>query len=249
MSNECCDLSGCECHINETPVTDISGNTTEAVVEPTEQERVENTWGLRLRTRMDDLSNQFALIQAPTQVPELHLNEIYIQSMVYLIRFLRLTGEFLQFVWLLVGNVGKGVKQTFQQPVYVFFKDSDHPYLVSDVQLNCSGTPEIEWYYNATTHTFVTSRLYNNSESYHTHHIPYLTAEVRYNDLILYDISEFINSVRWAGEDSEGMPSVNHLLSAWSISSGIVLKRSEQMNLNVINTDGNEAKIPLRNGA
>lgn len=239
-----CDLSG---------NTDVSGNiqTSNEIIYPEEtseeQSIVEQAWGLRLRSRIHQLTADLSGNFPPT--PQLRLNELYFESVLYFLRFMNLTGQFLQFLWLLFGNIGKGIRKTVKDDIYVFFKDSSYPYSVLDVQLSGSGTPEIEWYYNASTHTFLTSRLYANSQSYHTHHIPYLTAEVKYNDLILYDISDFINSVRWAGEESEPMPNVDHLISAWSLSSGVVLKRSPQMNLCVINTDGEEVKIPLRNEA
>jgi hypothetical protein len=256
----CCprDLSGCPCDIsgcNTNTETDVSGSS--VPVPQTEQEIVEYTWGLRLRRRIEQLSEDLSanIIRPPVlqelaiqKMPELHINEVYVQFMVYALRFLNTSAQFLQFVWLLFGNVGRGVQRSFQDDVYVFFKDSVHPYFVKDVQLNVSGTPEVEWYYNSKTHTFISANLYNTSETYHTHHVPFLTAEVKYDDLTLYDISEFVNSVRWAGEN-EAMPSVSHLISAWSLSSGIVLKRSPQMKLSVINTDGNETAIPLRNEA
>jgi hypothetical protein len=263
MSESCCDLSGCPCDISGCATSpescepsccaqDISGSIlpSEDSVETSEQALVETTWGLRLRSRIDQLSSDLsgALVPIPA-APQLHLTDIYIQSMVYVFRFLTVSAQFLQFLWVLFGNVGRGVKRSFQDDIYVFFKGSSYPYYINDVQLNRSGMPEIEWYYNAATNTFLTSRLYTNSQSYHTHHIPFLTAEVKYNDLTLYDVSEFMNSVRWAGEDGEPMPDVNILMSAWSLSSGIVLKRSDQMNLVVINTDGIETNVPLRNQA
>lgn len=257
MSESCCDLSGCDAN-SCTPETcestcctqDVSGSIlqNEDVIQRSEQALVENTWGLRLRARIEQLSSDLSGTLVPA-APQLHLTEIYIQSMVYFFRFLATSGHFLQFLWVLFGNVGRGIKRSFQEDMYVFFKGSSYPYYLNDVHLNRSGVPEIDWYYNAATNTFLTARLFTNSQSYHTHHIPFLSAEVRYNDLVLYDVSEFINSVRWAGEESEAMPSVDVLMSAWSLSSGIVLKRSDQMNLFVINTDGNETKIPLRNEA
>lgn len=263
MSGSSSDLSGCDSpyDTNElhSPIEehyDVSGTSIqpEDAVDTSEQALVETTWGLRLRTRMDQLSNDLSgsLVLAP---PQLHLTDLYLQGVVYFFRFMAFTTQALHFLWLLVGNVGRGVKRSFQEDIYIFFKGSSHPYYSNDVKLNQSGVPEIDWYYNAATNTFLTSRLYANSQTYHTHHIPFLTAEVKYNDLSLYDISDFINSVRWAGTDDpdghqiEPMPNVDVLLSAWSLSSGIVLKRSDQMNLCVINTDGDETKIPLRNQA
>ena len=254
----CCDISGCPCDISGCPTdteqTDLSGS----LIAQTEQEIVEHAWGLRLRRRIEQLSEDLSanIIRSPTfyelankQMPKLRINEVYVELMVYILRFLNVSAQVLNFVWLLFGNIGRGVQRTFQDDVYVFFKDSHSPHFIKDVQLHVSGAPEVEWYYNSKTRSFLSANLYNTSETYHTHHVPFLTAEVRYNDLALYDISEFINSVRWAAEENEGMPSVSHLVSAWSLSSKIILKRSDQMNLSVINTDGNQTTIPLRNEA
>ena len=257
MSAELCDVSGCSC--------DLSGNPTMSPVpeELDEQSRVEAAWGLRLRTRIqeltEDLSSNLIILrpltrppsfeQLATATPKLNLNDLYLQGVFCFLRFLTLSAQALQVLWNLCANIGKGVKKTFQEEQVVFFRGSCYPYRLSEIHLNAPGVPEIEWYYNSTSNTFVSARLYNNSAHYATHHIPYLTAEVKYNDLVLYDISDFINRVRWAGEDGEGMPNVDHLVSAWTLSSGIVLQRSPAMNLAVINTDGDEVRLPLRHEA
>lgn len=253
-----CDLSGCPCDADdefssEVELSNLSG----------EQNLVERNWGLRMRARIEELGvdlSQNTVVLHPSfrppsfeeiasRTPRININELYVQSVFYFLRFLTMSGQALAFLWLFCGNVARGIKKTFNEDQYVFFHGSSYPYRLEEIQLHSPGVPEVEWYYNSKTRTFLTSRLYNNSQAYHTHHIPYLTAEVRYNDLDLYDVSEFFNSVRWAGEDSEAMPSVDLLLSAWSVSSGIILKRSSQMVVVAINTDGNEVRIPLRQQA
>ena len=259
----CCDLSGSCVEAN-----DLSGccarNTIPVAQETSEQSLIESTWGLRLRARIQELGEDLSanilhpVLRPPAfealaaqNGPELteRLNALYIQGVFYFLRFLTLAGQASIFTWRLLGNVASGIKKTFQDEQYVFFKDSSYVYPLSETKLNCPGVPDVEWYYNSKTHTFLTARLYTNSQAYHPHHIPYLTAEVRYNNLVLYDISEFINSIRWAGEEAEAMPNVDHLISVWSLSSGIVLQRSAGMTLSVINTDGAEVQIPLRSQA
>ena len=245
-----CDLSGC-----------ANCSCSEMTMPVEEQAIVENTWGLRLRARVLELGEDLSAnivhpIVRPPAFEELaernvsdfqeNLTSLYKQGVFYFLRFLNLSAKAGYFLWILLGNVTQGVKKTFQDEQFVFFKDTSYPYLLSDIKLNSPGVPDVEWYYNSKTHTFLTARLYNNSQAYHPHHIPYLTAEIRYNNLVLYDISEFINSVRWAGEESEAMPNLDHLISVWSLSSGIVLQRSAGMTLSVINTDGAEVQIPLR---
>lgn len=260
LSGYSCDVSGCPCP-SPCDAADLSGSPVRTNTPVEEQTRVETAWGLRLRTRIQELGEDMSanlqvlhpLVRPPTfeqlAQPRVNLNQVYVNSIFCLLRFLTLSGQALRFLWLLFGNITQGAKKTFQDEQYVFFRGSSYPYPLEDIHLGSPGVPEPDWYYNVKTRTFLSARLYNNSQAYHTHHIPYLAAEVKYNDLILYDISEFINSVRWAGEETEAMPNMDHLISAWTLSSGVVLKRSPQMDVAVINTDGNEVRIPLRSEA
>ncbi len=251
-----CDLSG---NCTSRPDVDLSGSIPTQSENPAQQE-VEATWGLRLRERIsqlgNDLSNNLVVLHPVIRPPSFEqiarynpprLNEIYLQSMLSLIQFLRSSAIFFQFVWQVLVNATKGARRTFRDEVYVFFRDSSYPYLLDSIELNKPGMPDVEWYYNAKTHTFLTARLFETSVHHHTSHVPYLSAEIKYNDLTLYDVSEFMNGVRWAGEENAQMPNVDHLVSAWSLSSGVVLQRSPQMRLFVVNTDGNEVGLPLRN--
>lgn len=267
-----CDISGCDmssCDVSGSDLSgcDVSGNILPPVQDVTEsselvassdaQRLVESTWGLRLRSRIHTLSEDLSgcVRPLPASFEQIanykptaeKLNELYFQSMIALVRFLMLTMNFLGTSWDVVKKTGKAVRNSFQDTLYVFFEGSSYPYPLEDLVLNSPGVPPVEWYYNASKNTFVTARLQTNSQHYTTHHIPFLSAQIQYNDLTLYDISDFIDSVRWAGEDGEPMPNVDHLVSAWSLSSGIVVQRSPSMKLLVINTDGNDAQIPLRN--
>jgi hypothetical protein len=270
-----CDLSGCDLSGSDLSGSDLSGSdlsgsdlsgydanppvqeaieTTELITSSDAQRLVESTWGLRLRSRIQTLGEECVRPLPPSfeQIANYkptaeRLNEMYFQSMIYLARFFMLTLNFLEATWAVVKKTSRAVRDSFRDDMYVFFEGSSYPYHLDDLVLSSPGVPPVEWYYNASTNTFVTARLQTNSQHYSTHHIPYLSAQIQYNDLTLYEISDFINSVRWAGEDGEPMPNVDHLVSAWTLSSGIVIQRSPAMKLLVINTDGNDAQISLRN--
>jgi hypothetical protein len=233
---------------------------TELLALSDEQTLVENTWGLRLRNGIQQLGDgpeTYQILHPIARPPSgidskattEKLNEIYFQTMVALLRFFMMTVKFLSASWSVAQKTGKAVRNSFRDEQYVFFEGSSFPYKLEDLHLDSPGVPAVEWYYNATTNTFITARLYANSQQFTKHHIPYLAAQIKYNELTLYDISEFVDSVRWAGEEGEVMPNVDHLVSAWTLSSGIVLRRSPTMVLSVINTDGNDAQISLRNEA
>jgi hypothetical protein len=208
-------------------------------------------WGLRLRSQIQSLTDGSSEVseaseeEAVMQYRPSIFNDYSLQSAVLFIRFFNLSAEWLRAFWQFLTSVVRGVKRGLRDNIYVFFQGSSYPYYLDDIQMSSPAIPSVEWYYNAKTHTFISGRLYNASQQYHTQHIPYLTAEVKYNDLTLYDISDFIDSVRWAGEEGEVMPNADHLVSAWTLSSGIVLQRSEAMALSVINTNGEDMRVPL----
>jgi hypothetical protein len=73
---------------------------------------------------------------------------------------------------------------------------------------------------------------------------PWLSAEIKYLDLTLYDITEFIESLRYCS-DQTNYPSAERVISAWSLESGIVLDKVGSLTLSIINEDGDTQHIPL----
>jgi hypothetical protein len=157
---------------------------------------------------------------------------------------------FLQVVWTFLSRaasntqtVSLGVVRSLQTQLYVFFQTIPYPYRAQTTTLAGPGVPPIEWYYNADTKVFLSSNLYNTTNEYHTHHLEWLSGELCYNDLVLYDISDYLQQVRWAGTSR---PSPSVLLAAWSIHSGIVLNLRDGLVLKTINEDGSESSLELR---
>lgn len=140
--------------------------------------------------------------------------------------------------------VGKSVVRALQPQQYVYFKGSDVPYRAQDYNSAGPGIAPIEWYYDAEKYTFVSSTLYNTSTEYETHHLPWLSAEIKYNNMTLYDITDHVEQVRYAS--SSGSPPAQHVLSAWSLTSGIVLNTEDSLVLHTLNEDGTESQIPIR---
>lgn len=155
----------------------------------------------------------------------------------------------LQFFWSILSSftsksivVGKSVMRSLQPPLYVFFKGSDYPYRFQDVTVNGPGVAPVEWYYDADKCLFISSTLYNTSNEYETHHIEWLSAEIKYNSMVLYDITDHVEQVRWAGSTA---PTATQVLSAWSLKSGIVLNIKDSLTLHTLNADGTESQIPI----
>ena len=171
-------------------------------------------------------------------------------TMVYAQRFGLQTLLFLQLLWTFFSRaatatqkVSMSVLRSIQTQMYVFFQGSYYPYRAQTTMLAGPGIAPIEWYYNADTKLFLSSTVYNSTNDYQTHHLEWLAAEVKYNDLVLYDISDYIEQVRWAGALR---PTAALVMTAWSIHSGIVLNFRDGLVLKTINEDGTESSLPLR---
>lgn len=138
------------------------------------------------------------------------------------------------------GTLLKNIHRSFEPSIFVFFTDSYYAYRLADLQLNAPGSAEVEWYYDAERKLF----FQPNGEIHGAKHFPYLSAEIKYNDLSLYDISEFIEPMHWCGQEA---PSADHILAVWMMQKGIVLSK-RHLSLSVINEEGDTVLVPLRSG-
>lgn len=163
------------------------------------------------------------------------------QATIQTFLWLQVLWRFLSVVASTTQTIGKGVIRSLQSQHYVFFEGSNYPYRLQDYSLTGAGVAQVEWYYDAEKKQFLSSSLYNTTTEYTLHHLEWLTGQIRYNDLILYDISEFLQQVKWAGR---AKPSIHRVMAAWSLQSGIVLSGMNGISLQTINEDGTESNLP-----
>lgn len=156
----------------------------------------------------------------------------------------------LQFLWTVLcrvteatQSVSVSVLRGFQGRVYVFFQGSTHPYRLQDYTIAGPGVPAVEWYYNFDKKLFMSSNTYNTTSEINSHHFEWLSGEIKYNNLLLHDISEYLQEAKWAGA---ARPSAAVILSAWSLHSGIILHLSEGIQLHTINQDATESVLSTR---
>ena len=154
-----------------------------------------------------------------------------------------------QFFWTLLCQAGattqtitRGVVRSLQSQVYVFFQGSAYPYRIQDYTLSGPGVPPIEWYYDADKKMFISFIIYNTTTEYESHHFEWLSGQIKYNNLMLQDISEYLQQAKWVGASR---PSATVLVSAWSLHSGTVLHLSEGLRLHTINQDATESVLPI----
>lgn len=117
---------------------------------------------------------------------------------------------------------------------YVFFKNDPVPYPFHKISSSRAAACEPAWTYNLTKNTFTAS---NRSARYVR--LPWLSAVIKYNDMKLYSLDDFIDTVRFS-EMNGTHPDAQTLLSAWSLFTGNVLDKNLEMDLLIIDGDGNE---------
>ena len=179
-------------------------------------------------------------LQAPTHEVVWHYTQRFgIQALLWI-----------QFLWNLLSymatttqTITKGVVRSLQDKSYVFFEGSNYPYRAQDLSLTGPGVAPVEWYYDADKKLFVSASLYNTTTEYTSNHLEWLCGQIRYNNLTLYDISDFLQQTKWAGRTK---PSVARVLAAWSLQSGVILSGIEGITLQTINEDGTESTLTLR---
>lgn len=156
----------------------------------------------------------------------------------------------MQYVWSILSEVGSvaqtvgtSVLRGLQSQTFVFFEGSTHPHRLQDYTLTGPGVPPVVWYYDADKKVFYSGTVYNTTTEHHLHHFDWLAGQVKYNNLILYDVSEYIQQAKWTGQQA---PPASIVMSAWALHSGIVLTLLDGITLCTINQDASESSLSLR---
>jgi len=167
------------------------------------------------------------------------LSHVGLQSLLWL----QILWTFLCDVTARTQVVSVSVLRGFQGKIYVFFEGSTYPYRIQDHTLAGAGVPPVDWYYDADKKLFLSSAMYNTTSEYNSQHFEWLSGQIKYNNLLLHDISDYLQQTKWVGTRQ---PSPAHILSAWSLHSGIVLHFTEGIQLHTINQDATESVLAIR---
>lgn len=131
-------------------------------------------------------------------------------------------------------KLGQILVDGYQTPLYVFLQGFPTPFRTSQIQLTALGTPPILWFYEPERRLFY--KRASSSEA--SHRLPFLTAEIKQGDTLLYDCSDFFNSLRWQAPEGTPHPSFEEILAAWTLESGIVLAHNPSFTLECFNEEG-----------
>ena len=137
-----------------------------------------------------------------------------------------------------------GIYRGVTDEEYAFHQGSNAAYSLYKLKTDSAASASLEWIYNPERKQF---KHVDSSLGDEYVYFPYLSAEIYHGNLRLYDISEFVSQLKWrAPADSITLrPTAKHILSAWFLSSGVVLDVSLSLSLHTITDEGEEENILL----
>lgn len=211
---------------------------------------------------MEDLSGAFVENNALFVIPATHggidyrldstLTNIYtnvraIDYNYWLLTFLTLFHRLTVFLYTVKEysvRVVYGIYRGVTDEEYAFHQGSNAAYSLYKLKTDSAASASLEWIYNPERKQF---KHVDSSLGDEYVYFPYLSAEIYHGNLRLYDISEFVSQLKWrAPADSITLrPTAKHILSAWFLSSGVVLDVSLSLSLHTITNEGEEENILL----
>jgi hypothetical protein len=115
------------------------------------------------------------------------------------------------------------LRVAFSPPYYIFFNGVDHPLPFSAVDLHAPGSAQPLWVYSQEANTFYEWPVHE-TDTINPHSLPILSLEIKDGDDVLHDLTEFVGTMRvHVRGDDKFSPSISHILSAWTLTSKIVL--------------------------
>jgi hypothetical protein len=117
---------------------------------------------------------------------------------------------------------------------YVFFQGFAAPYWTIMVNPSASGSAKPEWVYLDDKRIFMEWSAANAADmNQKAKALPILSLEVVHKDKVLYDLTDFIEGVR-VYHTAGLFPSLQHILAAWGLSSGIILDSARGFEYRII---------------
>jgi len=143
------------------------------------------------------------------------------------------------------------LQDAFTPKTYILFSGHPTAYLESAVSVDASTSAKPLWYYTPENGHFVeytdgssAQVLEKTSPSIHT--LPVLSMEIVENSNVVYDLTDFAEAARvYNATSAVSSPSIAHIMSAWSASSGIVLSSTRPFKLRLVDTAANTVETEI----
>ena len=137
------------------------------------------------------------------------------------------------------------LQQVLSKKQYVFFQYISSPYNILDVNITTSSCAPPLWYYIPENKAFISCSLVASIEdtlksAKRGSPLPILSMEVVENDQLVFDLTDFLSSIIVYPSTHNKCPSVAHILSAWALSSKIILDRERSFVVRLIDVNAKE---------
>jgi hypothetical protein len=141
-----------------------------------------------------------------------------------------------------------GIRNAFVEKNYYLFENISYPFLTSSVNISASSSAIPDWYYIPSRKAFLkweNNRTLSSLLESKPLALPVLSMEILDKSAVVYDLTDFIEGLQVYSNDATLLPSIAHILGAWSLSSGIILDVKRGFTARMINTDANtvESKV------
>jgi len=150
----------------------------------------------------------------------------------------------------MVGSFFYKVYRVFSEdsePTYILFENIMHPYIASRMTLNLAASAIPEWYYKPDENILLQwtfpARMNTTHSPFSRFRNTILSMEILENDKVVFDLTDFLEKMKIYGTF---MPSVEHIIGAWYISSGIVLDTTSPYVVRHITENADTIITPLQ---
>jgi len=137
------------------------------------------------------------------------------------------------------------LRQALSKKQYVFFQYITSPYNMLDVNIAAPSCAPPLWYYIPENKAFISCSLAASVEdtlnsAKRGSPLPILSMEVVENDQVVFDLTDFLSSITVYPSTLNRCPPVAHILSAWTLSSQIVLDRERSFVVRLMDVNAKE---------
>lgn len=147
--------------------------------------------------------------------------------------------KYLQILTNTCSRVVDAMRDGFGPQSYYCLESYTTPVKDTRVNTHSAGSAKCEWLYEVGSQRFIALGDYavHANGGQRGRPLPILSMEIVDKDKTLYDLTEFLESVRVHGASSATMPSLQHIIGAWGITSGVVLNRKGEYVARMMTTD------------
>jgi hypothetical protein len=146
-------------------------------------------------------------------------------------------------------KIFQAVYGVFVPESFIFFKGIAYPYPEAGINTATSVSATPLWRYLPETKEFFSwGPEASFADLVTSHTLPVLSMDIYEGKKLVYDLTDFIEKIRVYDHRIVGMsPCIAHILSAWTVSSGVVLDPSRPFKVHYITDEADTVEADVNN--